>query len=130
MAGRGIDVSFGVYNNGALVDLATVPQLKTNAEKMAVCDEFSTGEEEINQSESYFLAAKASASPATASGLTIAMVLERVDEILASSDAADQSCMKAGPAITITIPANFPGNLKDTENAVQEMRRIYPDSSN
>ncbi|MFZ1128220.1 hypothetical protein [Methanoregula sp.] len=114
-------------STGALVDLATVPSLKTNAEKMAVCDEFSTGEEEINQSESYFLAAKASASPATASGFTIAMVLERVDEILASSDAADQSCMKAVLADHNHNPGEFSRNLKDTENAVQEMRRIYPE---
>ena len=115
-------------STGALVDLATVPGLKTNAEKMAVCDEFSTGEEEINQSESYFLAANGSASPATASGFTIAMVLERVDEILASSDAADQSCMKAVLADHNHNPGEFSRNLKDTENAVQEMRRIYPES--
>ena len=127
-AGVSTFISGYTKSSEALLDLAAVPTLKTNAEKMAVCDEFSSGEEEIDQSESYFLAAKASASPATASGFTIGMVLERVDEILASSDAADQSCMTAVLANENHNPDEFSRNLKDTENAVQEMRRIYPDS--
>ena len=61
-------------------------------------------------------------------GFTIGMVLERVDEILASSDAADQSCMTAVLANENHNPDEFSRNLKDTENAVQEMRRIYPDA--
>lgn len=126
-AGVSTFISGYTKSTEALLDLLTVPTLKTNAEKMAACDKFSSGEEEINQSESYFLAAKASASPATASGFTIAMVLERVDEILASSDAADQSCMKAVLADHNHNPEEFSRNLKDVENSVQEMRRIYPE---
>jgi predicted secreted protein len=111
----------------ALITLTSVPVMQTTAEKTAVCEEFRTGENEMSQSKNDFLAAKASASPATASGFTVAMVLERVDEIIASSDDADQACMKAVLADHNHDPADFSSNLKDTESAVQEMRRIYPE---
>jgi hypothetical protein len=114
-------------STGALMDLAMVPTLKTNEEKMAVCGKFLDGEEEMNQSRSYFFAAKASASPATPSGFTIAMVLERVDQIIASSDAADASCMKAVLADHEHKPDEFSRDLRDAEASVKEMKRVYPE---
>jgi hypothetical protein len=115
------------YNQctAALLDLATVPGMETSTEKVAVCEEFRTGEDEMSQSKDDFLAAKASTSPAVSSGFTIAMVLERVDEIIQSSDDADQSCMKAVLADHDHDPSGFSTNLKATQGAVNDMRRIY-----
>jgi hypothetical protein len=117
------------YNRctAALMDLAGVPGMQTSAEKVAVCEEFRTGEDEMSQSKNDFLAAKASTSPAVSSGFTIAMVLERVNEIIQSSDDADQSCMKAVLADHNHDPEGFSANLKATANSVNDMRRIYPE---
>jgi hypothetical protein len=117
------------YNrcNSALFDLASVPVLQTNQQKMAVCQEFLDGENEMIGARNDFLSAKSSTSPAVDSGFTIAMVLERVDEIIQSSDDADQSCMKAVLADHNHDPAEFSANLKDTQSAVQEMKRVYPE---
>jgi hypothetical protein len=117
------------YNRctGALFDLASVPSMQTNQEKMAVCQEFLDGENEMTRARNDFLSAKSSTSPAVDSGFTIAMVLERVDEIIQSSDDADQACMNAVLADHNHDSAGFSANLKDTQNAVQEMKRVYPE---
>lgn len=111
----------------ALITLASVPQMQTKEEKIAVCGEINEGESEMQASKNDFLAAKASASPATPSGFTIAMVLERVDAILGSADSADRSCMAAVLADHNRNQTGFVQNLKETQAAVQEMRRIYPE---
>jgi len=117
------------YNQctAALFDLASIPSMQTNQQKMAVCQEFLDGENEMTKARNDFLAAKSSTSPAVDSGFTIAMVLERVDEIIQSSDDADQACMKAVLADHKYDPAGFSQNLKDTQSAVQEMKRVYPE---
>ncbi len=58
--------------------------MKTDQQKMAVCQEFSDGENEMTQARNEFLSAKSSTSPAVDSGFTIAMVLEKVDQIIQS----------------------------------------------
>ena len=117
------------YNHctSALFDLAAVPTMQTAKEKMAVCDEFAQGESEMTRAREEFVSAKGSASPATDSGFTIAMVLERVDEIIESSDGADAACMKAVLADHNHDTVGFSQNLKATQNAVQEMERVYPE---
>jgi hypothetical protein len=117
------------YNkcSAALFDLASVPSMQTNQQKMAVCQEFLDGENEMTLARSDFLSAKGSTSPAVDSGFTIAMVLERVDEIIQSSDDADQACMKAVLADHDHDPTGFSENLKVTQSAVQEMERVYPE---
>lgn len=111
----------------ALVNLASVPQMQTNKEKAEVCGEFLAGENALLDSKNDFLAAKASTSPATYSGFTIAMVLERVDEISQNADTADQACMNAVLADHNHDSAEFSKNLMDARNAVKEMERIYPE---
>jgi len=111
----------------ALFDLAAVPTMQTKEEKMAVCDEFAQGENEMTKGEGEFVSAKSSASPATDSGFTIAMVLERVDEIIQSSDDADTACMNAVLADHNHDPAGFSENVKKAQSAVQDMQRVYPE---
>lgn len=115
------------YCTAALFDLASVPSMQTNQQKMAVCQEFLDGENEMTKARNDFLSAKSSTSPAVDSGFTIAMVLERVDEIIQSSDDADQACMKAELADHNHDSAGFSESFKDTESAVQEMKRVYPE---
>ena len=117
------------YNRctSALYDLAAVPSMLTTKEKMAVCDEFAQGENGMVKGRSEFVSAKGSASPATDSGFTIAMVLERVDEIIQSSDNADMACMGAVLADHNHDPAEFSANLKNARSAVQDMQRVYPE---
>ena len=117
------------YNQctSALFDLASVPSMRTEKEKMAVCDEFANGESEMTRGRGEFVSAKGSASPATDSGFTIAMVLEQVDEIIQSSDDADTACMKAILADHNHDSAGFSASLKDAQSAVQDMQRVYPE---
>ena len=117
------------YNRctSALFDLASVPTMQTAKEKMAVCDEFAQGESEMSRGQDEFTLAKASASPATDSGFTIAMVLERTGEIIGSSDDANTACMKAVVADHNHDSAGFAESLKATQRAVQEMQRVYPE---
>ena len=117
------------YNQctSALFDLASVPSMQTAKEKMAVCDEFANGENEMTRGREEFTSAKGSASPATDSGFTIAMVLEQVDEIIQSSDDADTACMKAVLADHNHDPAGFSASLKDAQSAVQDMQHVYPE---
>ena len=111
----------------ALFDLAAVPSMQTTKEKMAVCDEFAAGENEMIKGRQEFTSAKSSTSPATDSGFTIAMVLQQVDEIIQSSDNADTSCMKAVLADHNHDPAGFSQSFKDTQSSVQDMERVYPE---
>jgi predicted secreted protein len=111
----------------ALVTHTSASAVQTPEEKTTVCEKFRAGENEMIQAKNDFLAARASASPATDSGFTIAMVLERVDEIIQSSDDADQACMKEVLAENNPDYADFSSNRKDIESAVQEMKRIYPE---
>ncbi len=111
----------------ALFDLASVPSMQTSEQKMAVCGEFATGENEMTQARDEFLSAKNSASPATDSGFTIAMVLEQVDAIIQSSDDADTACMKAVVADHNHDHAGFSADLKDAQSAVQDMEHAYPE---
>jgi hypothetical protein len=117
------------YNRctSALFDLASVPSMQTAKEKMAVCDEFAEGESEMTRGQDQFTSAKASASPATDSGFTIAMVLEQTGEIVQSSDDADTACMKAVVADHNHDPAGFTENLKAAQSAVQDMQHVYPE---
>jgi len=117
------------YNRctSALFDLASVPTMQTAKEKMAVCAEFAEGEGEMTKGQDEFTSAKASASPATDSGFTIAMVLERTGEIIQSSDDANTACMKAVVADHNHDQEGFAENLKATQSAVQDMQRVYPE---
>ena len=117
------------YNRctSALFDLASVPTMQTAKEKMAVCDEFAEGESEMTRGQDEFTSAKASASPATDSGFTIAMVQERTSEIIQSSDDADTACMKAVVADHNHDSTGFAENLKAVQSAVQDMQRVYPE---
>jgi hypothetical protein len=111
----------------ALSDLSSVPGMKTDQEKMAVCQKFSEGENEMNEAKNDFLSAKGSTSPAVYSGFTIAMALEKVDEIIQSSDDADTACMNAVLADHNNDMEGFIENRKDAQSAVKEMQRVYPE---
>ena len=117
------------YNRctSAFFDLASVPSMQTAKEKVAVCDTFAQGESEMRRGQDEFTSAKASASPATDSGFTIAMVLERTGAIIESSDEADTACMKAVVADHNHDAAGFAESLKTAQRAVQEMQRVYPE---
>jgi len=117
------------YNKctSALFELASVPSMQTKKQKMEVCQDFAEGENEMIQARDAFSLAKGSTSPATYSGFTIAMVLERVDEIIQSSDDADTACMKAVVADANNDRTGFSEDLKDTQSAIQDMERVYPE---
>lgn len=117
------------YTNSTqgLYDLAMVPSLKTREAKMAACDRFRSGTAEMKRSEAYFLLAKSAASPATSSGFTIGMVLERFDRIVSHSENAEDSCTSAVFANLDGKPDAFSQDLKDAKTEVREMERIYPE---
>jgi hypothetical protein len=110
----------------ALSDLSSVPGMKTDQDKMAVCQKFLDGENKMTDAKNDFLSAKGSTSPAVYSGFTIAMALEKVDEIIQSSDDADTACMSAVLADHNNDMEGFIENRKNAQSAIQEMQFVYP----
>ena len=117
------------YNrcDAALVNLTSISRRQTNRGKAEVCEEFMEGDESILDAKKDFLAAKASTSPATYSGFTIAMVLERVDLISQNADDAEQDCVNAVLADRNHDYGTFSENVENARSAVKEMKRIYPE---
>jgi hypothetical protein len=111
----------------ALPDLASVPSRKTAEEKIAVCDEFTQGENEMSRGRDELTSAKGSASPATYSGFEIAVALQQVDEIIQSSDDAGTACMKAVLAEQKNDMEGFSENRRAAQSSVQDMQRVYPE---
>ena len=65
----------------AFYELVGVPEIPTAQQKAAVCKKFSLADTEFRQSLEYFTAAKASATPGSAQGFTIGMVIPQVEAI-------------------------------------------------
>jgi hypothetical protein len=111
----------------AFYELLGVPELPTAQQKAEVCKKFSRADTEFGQSLAYFAAAKASATPGSAQGFTIGMVIPRVEQIRYEGQEAETSCRLAVLADTSEDPTGFSVNVKDTQTHIKEMQSIYPE---
>jgi hypothetical protein len=111
----------------AFYALVGVPDLQTAQQKVEVCKKFSFADMEFQQSLAYFAAAKASATPGSAQGFSIGMVIPRVESIRQENLDAEISCRKAVLADTSQDPAGFTADVKEAQGHIREIRRIYPE---
>jgi hypothetical protein len=111
----------------AFYNLLTVPDMQGGKEKIKVCDQFRQGKDDMHDAILAFTAAKASVSPASSQGFTIGMVLPRVSAIESQAEDSEISCMKAVLANQDNDKAGFEQNVRDLENRIREMRRMYPE---
>jgi hypothetical protein len=127
--GKGVNLFLSGYrgSTGAFFDLAGIPGISGTKEKVAVCSKFHTSREEMVQSLDYFAAAKASATPGSSHGFTIGMVIPRIEKISRETEDAEITCLQAVLADTENNPAAFMHYIKETENHIREMRRIFPE---
>jgi|SRR5208337_368998 len=109
----------------AFYALIGVHELQTAQQKVAVCEQFSKADTEFQQSITYFSAAKASATPGSAQGFNIGMVIPQVEAIQQENQGAEVSCRMAVLADTGNDPAGFLVDVKDTQVHIKEMQRIY-----
>ena len=111
----------------AFYELLGVPGLQTAQQKVAVCKKFSLADDEFGQSLDYFTAAKASATPGSAHGFSIGMVIPRVVAIRQECQDAEISYRMAVLADTGNNPDDFSVNLKEVQGHIREIQRIYPE---
>jgi hypothetical protein len=110
-------------------ELAGVPKMTTIQEKKAVCTKFRTSREEMLQSLDYFAAAKSSATPGSMQGFTIGMAIPRIESISSEAEDAEIACMRAVLADRENNPAAFSRYLKEANDHIREMKRIFPELS-
>jgi hypothetical protein len=111
--------------NTAFYSLIGLDELQTAQQKVAVCEQFSRADTEFQQSLTDFSAAKGSATPGSADGFTIGMVIPQVKAIQQENEGAEVSCRMAVLADTGNDPAGFSANVKDTQDHIKEIQRIY-----
>jgi hypothetical protein len=111
----------------AFYELIGVHDLTTAQQKVAVCKKFSQADTEFQQSLEYFTLAKASATPGSAQGFTIGMVIPRIETIRMENQDAESVCKMAVLANTGNDPAGFSTNLKEAQDHIREIQRIYPE---
>jgi hypothetical protein len=111
----------------AFYELIGVQDLSTAQQKVAVCTQFSQADTEFQQSLEYFTLAKASATPGSAQGFTIGMVIPRIETIRKENQDAESVCKMAVLADTGNNPAGFSTNLKEAQDHIREIQRIYPE---
>jgi len=109
----------------AFFQLAMVPEMRSNAEKTAVCTKFRIAHENLLKSQDYFTSAKSSTAPTVSTGFTIGLVLPKIDQIARSGQNAEISCMKAILADRDNDSRAFQNELEATGQAVHEMKRVY-----
>jgi hypothetical protein len=126
---KGVSLFLSGYHGctGAFYELAGVPEMTDRKEKAAVCMKFRTSREEIKQSLEYFAAAKARATPGSSHGFSIGMVIPRIEQISSEAEDAEISCMQAVLGDRENNPVAFSRYLKETDDHVREMRRIFPE---
>ncbi|MGA2917224.1 hypothetical protein [Methanoregula sp.] len=126
---RGVTAFESGYSDSttAFYELLDAHDLPTAQQKVAVCRQFSLADTEFEQSLEYFAAAKASATPGSAQGFTIGMVIPRIEAIREECQNAEISCKMAVLADTSQDPAGFSANVKDTQGHIKEIQRIYPE---
>jgi len=114
-------------STGAVFELAALPQMTDQNEKVAVCTKLHISRSEIIGSIDNFTAAKASATPGSSHGFTIGMVIPRIEQINSEAEDEEIACMQAVLADRNHNPAEFSRNLESADSHVREMRRIYPE---
>ena len=126
---KGVNLFLSGYGDstGAFFELSGVPEMSGTKEKMAVCTKFKTSREEMLQSLDYFASAKASVTPGSSQGFSIGMVIPRIEQISSETEDAEITCMQAVLADQENNPEAFSQYLKETDNHIREMRRIFPE---
>ena len=111
----------------AVFELAGVPQMSDPKDKVAVCTKIQTSRNEIFRSIDNFTAAKSSATAGSSDGFTIGMVIPRIQQINTEAEDEEIACMQAVLADRNHDTAAFSQDLRDADDHVREMRRIYPE---
>jgi hypothetical protein len=113
--------------NDAYLMLATVPYATDEAGKNAPWKRMRAGREGIARSEQLFTAAKSHASAGSSLGFTIGMVLPRIEAMKSEAGEAELASIQATLADRNHDTAGFHEHLKETGDAIREMKRLYPE---
>ena len=107
--------------------MLTIPELQSDHEKAGVCKRFRGHVAEMQHSQEYFAAAKATATAGSSQGFTIGMAQPRIGQIIDEAHDADIACMKAVLADRAGDNEQYLDFLHEADGHLKEMRRLYPE---